>query len=341
MDIDIILEPDLHPDQIKEIGMEAERYGVHGIWTSNYFAHWDPFLSLVPLAQATSVIKLGPLAVSPFEMHPLKIVNALLTLNEMSNGRAQVAVGAGEGNITVMGLTTPKKIVLAIRESIEILTAASDNSLNEIYDGEVFQVNVPCDFSWAKANKPMVYGTAYKHMMMRMEGRVADGVYIGCTPPEIIDSAIENINIGISKRINPDQEIHINSFWAWHIKNNKKEAYRESRRELAWRARKLDKELLSIYCNTDECDQIVDHYQAFVDAYFDRSGNIKNVPEELCNRLCESFTSTGGIEDVDREIERFKLFEKAGQTQLSIRLHDEPMEALKIIGERVIPAFRD
>ena len=74
-----------------------------------------------------------------------------------------------------------------------------------------------------------------------------------------------------------------------YIKNNKKEAYRESRRELAWRARKLDKELLAIYCNPDECDLIVENYQAFVDAYFDRSGNVKNVPEELCNRLCESF----------------------------------------------------
>ena len=143
MDIDIILEPDLHPDKIKEIGIEAEKYGVHGIWTSNYFAHWDPFLSLVPLAQTTKKIQLGPLAVSPFEMHPLKIANALLTLNELSKGRAQVAVGAGEGNITVMGLSTPKKIVLAIRESIEILTTARDNNMNEIYDGEIFQVNVP------------------------------------------------------------------------------------------------------------------------------------------------------------------------------------------------------
>jgi hypothetical protein len=110
---------------------------------------------------------------------------------------------------------------------------------------------------------------------------------------------------------------------------------------LAWRARKLDKELLSIYCNPDECDLIVNNYEAFVDAYFDRTGDIKGVPVELCNKLCESFTSTGGIEDIDREIERFRLFEKAGQTQLSIRLHDNPMEALKIIGERVIPAFRN
>ena len=57
MDIDIILEPDLDPKQINELGIKAEEYGINAIWTSNYFAHWDPFLSLVPLAQTTKKIK--------------------------------------------------------------------------------------------------------------------------------------------------------------------------------------------------------------------------------------------------------------------------------------------
>jgi hypothetical protein len=64
------------------------------------------------------------------------------------------------------------------------------------------------------------------------------------------------------------------------------------------------------------------------------------VPEELCNRLCEGLTSTGGIEDLDREIARFRKFGEAGQTQIALRLHDQPMEALKIIGEQVVPALR-
>ena len=161
MDIDIILEPDLDPKQINELGIKAEEYGINAIWTSNYFAHWDPFLSLVPLAQTTKKIKFGPLAVSPFEMHPLKIANSLITLNEMSQGRAQVAVGAGEGNITAMGLNTPKKIVLAVREALEIIVMASKNNLEDQYDGEIFSVNLPCDYSWANSNRPKVYGTAY------------------------------------------------------------------------------------------------------------------------------------------------------------------------------------
>ena len=339
MDIDIILEPDLTPTEIKELGVVAEDYGIRALWTSNYFSHWDGFLSLVPLAEATSKLKFGPLAVSPLEMHPLKIANTLFTLIAISNGRAQLAVGAGEGNITAMGLKVPEKIVLAVRESIEIILAACKNQLQDLYHGEIFSVNFPCDYSWAKSSRPIVYGTAYRHMMMRIEGRVADGVYICANPPEIIDSAIENIKIGISRRVKADQNVHINSFWAWHIKRDREEAYRESRRELAWRARKLESELLGLYLNPQECKLVEDNFQSFVDAYFDRSGNIKNIPRKLANRLCEVLTSTGGLEDLDKEIERFKRFEEAGQTQLSLRLHDDPMEALTIIGEHVLPAF--
>ena len=37
---------------------------------------------LMPLAQETDRILMGPLVINPFEMYPLKIANALLTLNE-------------------------------------------------------------------------------------------------------------------------------------------------------------------------------------------------------------------------------------------------------------------
>ena len=38
---------------------------------------------------------MGPVALSPFELHPLKMANALLTLNEISGGRANLVIGGG------------------------------------------------------------------------------------------------------------------------------------------------------------------------------------------------------------------------------------------------------
>ena len=340
MDIDIILEPDLPPAAVAELGQIAERYGIRAVWTSNFFAHWDCFLSLVPLAQATSKILMGPLAVSPFEMHPLKIANSLLSLNEMCAGRAVIAMGAGEGNIDAMRIARPEKIVRATREGIEIVRGAGRGQIANGYKGEDFGVTLPCAYGWAKAPPPLVYGTAYRGQMMRMEARISDGVFVGCTPPEVMAAAMVEVREGAAKRDAGMGALRTNTFWAWHLKKNRADGYRESRRELAWRAIKLQKELIMQCLAEDEAQIVRDNYARFVAAWFDRSGNIQGVPEHIPNRLCDYFTSTGGLEDLDREIERFQLFGKAGLTEIALRLHDNPREALDIIGQQVLPKLR-
>jgi 5,10-methylenetetrahydromethanopterin reductase len=340
MDIDIILEPDLTPGQVAELGQAAERYGIRAVWSSNYFAHWDAFLSLVPLAQTTQKILMGPLAVSPFEMHPLKIANSLLSLNEICGGRAVIAMGAGEGNIDAMRITRPEKIVRAVREAIEIVRGAPRGKIAGGYKGEDFGVNLPCAYGWVKASPPLVYGTAYRGQMMRMEARVSDGVFIGCTPPEVMAKAMPEVLEGAAKREAGMGALRTNTFWAWHLKQDRAEGYRESRRELAWRAIKLQKEMLLQCLDESEAQLVRDNYEKFVAAWFDRSGHIKGVPEAIPNRLCEYFTSTGGLEDLDREIERFRMFGRAGLTEVALRLHDDPMAALDIIGKLVVPKLR-
>ena len=341
MDVDIILEPDLTPRQIAELGEAAEGYGIRALWTSNYFAHWDAFLSLVPLVQRTDRLKVGPLAVSPFEMHPLKMANSLLTLNQMSGGRAQIAMGAGEGNLDAMDLKKPAKIVLAIREAADILMAAGSGGLANGYQGEIFNVNFPCAFDWLTEEAPFVYVTCYREQMMRMAGRVADGVYLGAIPTELVDEAMSNVRTGQARRAeDKEQNIRVNSFWGWHMKPDINVAYRESRRELAWRGRKLAPEVVSLYCDPDETQLVTDNFDAFVQAYFDRSGDVKGVPESICRKLMHGMTSTGDLNDLDREIERFRTFERAGLTEMSLRLHEDPMEALEIIGTHVVPALR-
>ena len=340
MDVDIILEPDLNPDQVSELGQAAEGYGIRALWTSNYFAHWDGFLSLVPLIQATDRLLVGPLAVSPFEMHPLKIANSLLTINEMSQGRAQIAMGAGEGNLDAMALSKPPKIVKAIREALEIVIRAGTGGLAEGYQGDIFKVNFPCAYEWLAAPAPYVYITCYREQMMRMGGRVADGVYLGSMPTDIVEPAMDNVRTGMGRRERTERPVRVNNFWGWHIKHDEQAAFRESRRELAWRGRKLAKEIVQLFCDEDETELVVSNFDAFAAAWFDRSGEVKGVPEEICRKLMHGLTSTGGLDALDREIERFKTFEKAGLTEISLRLHEDPMEGLKIIGEHVVPALR-
>ena len=113
----------------------------------------DPFINFVDLARATSRIRLGPIAVSPFELHPLKMASSLLTLNEVAGGRAQIVVGAGGGTATAMGIR-PTRVVRAVRECVEILKAGATGKPVR-YKGELFQVGW-YNPAWVRSPPPAI-----------------------------------------------------------------------------------------------------------------------------------------------------------------------------------------
>jgi alkanesulfonate monooxygenase SsuD/methylene tetrahydromethanopterin reductase-like flavin-dependent oxidoreductase (luciferase family) len=361
MDIDIILEPDVSPGQMAELAIEAEKLGVRAIWSSNYHQNWDPFLTLVPAAQTTSRILLGALAVSPWEMHPLKMANTLLTLNEMSNGRAMVAISGGGGVLgacgwkiskngpvwpvkdEVKGNRYPERRVRGVQECIEALELARSGKLAFSYDGEIFQITRPFVMEYAKANGPVIYGCCSGPMMIRMGARTADGIQLSDFTVDMIPAAMENLQAGLAKRKKPADNFRVGNFWAWHIKQDPDVSMYEARRELIWRgaiAAKYDDDIRPHLDSDEEVQLVIDNWDNFFKAFWTRSGKIDGVPAETVNKLIAGMSSAGTVNDIDREIERYKQFAASGLTELSIRLFDDPMDGLKMLGEHVLPAFR-
>ena len=74
-------------------------------------------------------------------------------------------------------------------------------------------------------------------------------------------------------------------------------------------------------------------------AYYTRSGQIDGVPKGLVNNLIGAVSSSGDYGDIDGEIERYRELEKAGFTDLALKIFDDPMDALKVICDRVVPNF--
>lgn len=365
MDIDIILEPDVSPAGLAELAVEAEKLGIRAIWSSNFHQNWDGFLALVPAAQATSRILLGPLAVSPWELHPLKMANSLLTLNELSDGRSLCAVSGGGGVLGAMGwkiakdasmwpFTNPEKgdrapdrRVTGVRECLEILNLARSGKLHYSYDGDVFQISRPFQMEYAESNGPLLYGCCSGPMMIRMGARVTDAIQVSDFTLDMLPETMANVNKGLTKR-DPEnpvaaEDFRVGNFWAWHIKEDPEASMYEARRELIWRgaiAGKYEHDIRTHVDSDAEVQQTLDHWNDMFKAYWTRSGHIENMPENLINRLINGMSSAGGLDAIDAEIERFKAFADAGVTELSLRLFDEPMAGLKILGEKVLPALR-
>ncbi len=360
MDIDIILEPDITPAQLAELAVRAEELGVRAVWSSNYHTAWDGFISLVPAAIATSRIILGPLAISPWEMHPLKMANALLSLNEIAEGRAMIGVGGGGALIGAIGwraangkawpyfhedgLTRfPDRRVLGVREALDVLKIARSGELCLKYPGKVFDICRPMLMDWAKHDGPLLYSCSSGPMMIRMGAQHADGLQTSDFTPDMMPMLMENVKAGMAKRDEPKKDFRIGNFWAWHIKKDRAASYWEGRRELYVRGGIVgdDTEQVEKFCRDEnEAQLVLDNRDEFRNAYIWKTGNIKNIPDELANRLIDGMTSAGDLSDIDYQLERFQQFADAGMTELSLRLHDDPMEALEIIGEHVIPAMR-
>ncbi len=334
MEIDIILESDLTPAQIEELAVTAEALGVHAIWASNLAAGRDAFQSLIPAARATTRLGIGVLVVSPWEMHPLKMANALLTLNEYAGGRARMVVSAGGEWVGVMA-TGRERRVRAAREAIELIKAAATGEFVQ-YSGQLYRAH-GFRAAWAKDPTPLIYAGASKPQMLRMGARCADGVMMSDVPPlSVLDESVGIVRDALKESGRSAESFRISNFWAWHVKADREVSMREARRELILRGW-LAPWHLEPFMTTDEIEQVEQHKQAFLRAYTDRSGNIEGVGASLVNKLIDNICFAGDLDDIDRCNEALHRFADAGLTEIALRLHDEPMAALQLIGERVVP----
>ncbi|MGI9308208.1 MAG: LLM class flavin-dependent oxidoreductase, partial [Gammaproteobacteria bacterium] len=110
MRVQIFLEAGLPAEQVKYLGQLAEGLGIDTLWASSFPARRDAFLSLCQLAPASKTLRVGVVPVSPYEMHPLRLADTLLTLNEMAKGRASLMVGGlGKSVSSITGLEPVKR----------------------------------------------------------------------------------------------------------------------------------------------------------------------------------------------------------------------------------------
>lgn len=337
MNIDIILGEFVSPAEAAELGALAERYGLRAVWSTNYADSRDPFLNLAMLARSSSTIKMGPLAVSALELHPIKMANALLTLNELSDGRAIIAVGGGGAVLQGMGQKRAR-LAKSARECVEILKLAATGERAN-YAGDMYQM-VGYQAAWAAVpTPPLIYVAAGKPLMIRMATELADGMMSSDLTPAMIRETVPLVHEGLAAFARPAENFSINNFWAWHIKEDKQAAIDEARQELMLRGM-LRRRYTEPFLDEDECELVESRVGAFMRAFMQKTPVIEGVPDRIIDTLIDNLSSTGDLGDLDREIERFKEFETAGLTEIALRVHGEPAAAIKIIGEQVAPAFR-
>ena len=333
MELDIILEADLPPSQIQQLGLLAEQYNFRAIWAQNYARARDAFMSLVPLAQASKRIKVGVVVVSPYEMHPLKIANALLTLNEYSDGRAIVTVGAGGEWPGVMNVGYGKRITGA-REALEIIKGSFASGKLD-YTGEVYSARL-FNTAWATDTPPLVYGGATGPKMLKMSAGIADGIMMSDIQIPMIKDHLPTLTDALAEAGRADDDFRISNFIAWHVKEDREVSFAESRRELMIRGW-LERPWLEPFLSPEDTDFVLKNLGPFLTAFRTRSGNVEGIPQHILDAMVDGLSMAGDLSDLDRHVEKLCKFAESGFTEIALRIHDDPADSIRMIGEQVLP----
>jgi len=334
MHLDIALESKIGSAEFCELGLLAEKYGFHGIWAQNYALAPDAFMTAASLAQASKKIRVGVAVVCPYEMHPLKIANAVLTLNEYAGGRASVVITAGADWAGI--LRTKRAEVRRTSEALEIVKACMGDDVVK-YNGRYYEVQEFAT-SWKTQTPPIIYAGAHGPKMMRMAAAIADGIMLSDVQPEMFDRVMPIIEEALAS-CERDDDLPLSNFIAWHVKEDRKASLWEARRELIVRGW-LVKSRIAPYLSAEDTQWVAANIGLFIRAFRKRTGDIEGVPERISNALVEGLTMSGDPGDIDRHIEQLKKFEAAGFTEINFGIQDDPADAIRMIGERVIPALR-
>ncbi len=154
------------------------------------------------------------------------MTSSLLTLNEVAKGRAQIVVGAGGGIVSSMGLK-PVRVVRAVRECVEIIKAGATGKPVR-YRGELFQVGW-YNPSWVRSPPPTIYAGANGPQMLKAAPRYADGIMVSDFVVDHVRRARTIVDSTLREMQRDPKTFPMNNFWAWHVKESREEASRESR----------------------------------------------------------------------------------------------------------------
>jgi 5,10-methylenetetrahydromethanopterin reductase len=332
MKIDVTLgAPKCNLETIMNLARLAERYGFDTVWMGDPSYERDYVAGLTHVAQATKSVGVGLAVTNPYLRHPIKTALAVASINEVSGGRARFGIGAGSlETLRSLGhdwVRPAQRIAEMIAVSRTFLGGETVNFASDT-------INVSDVKAWMPLMGPIpIYVGCRRPVMMRMAGRMADGVLLDNVPVEYLPYAIDRIRGGAESAGKAIDRFDVGNMNMFVVSEDRMEARRWAKRLLPMVFITISEmELQAIGLTKKDIEPIQTALRRQLPEDYAKASDL------VTDHMAEKVATCGTPEDC---VKRIRDYGKAGVTRMVLELPTdpeyEPEETLKLAGEAIIP----
>jgi 5,10-methylenetetrahydromethanopterin reductase len=192
----VVLQGAYPPPAFVSMVERIDRLGFSHLWLTDSSLHARNSYAYLTLAAATSAgLRLGTAVTNPLTRHPAITAVAAATVDEISDGRMILGIGAGDRPLMALGLRPAR--LASLRASIEAIRALWSGAEVSVEDGAFVLEQAHMRFA-ARPDIP-IYISASGPKTLELAGAIADGVIllVGLFP-EALAWALEHVDRGAS-----------------------------------------------------------------------------------------------------------------------------------------------
>jgi len=212
----------------------AEGLGAEVAFVAEDIGCRDAFQLLAGAAATTERIRLATGVINPYTRNPTSVAMAVVTLDELSRGRAVLGMGSSSPHLIEeqMGIIHGPP-VRVMRESAEIVRALLRGD-EVTYAGERFQYQRARLQTSSEGRHVPIFFAAMGPRTLRLAGRMADGVLlnVGATA-EYVTWAVVEIKRGAEQAGRDSAEITVAAWLTTYVSDDRGRALDRAKRWLA------------------------------------------------------------------------------------------------------------
>jgi 5,10-methylenetetrahydromethanopterin reductase len=180
----------------------ADRLGYYACYSADEIYHKDAWLLFAAAAKRTERIRLGPCVAPIYMREPTYVAQLAATLDELSDGRAEVVFGIG--NIAMLEQYGVKwrgtRPIARLREAHQVMRTVLDEGAID-FEGEFYHyTGVTTASRPVQEHLPLKIGAMGGPKSMELAGEIADGLHTACAySPEALAYAVDHFRIGVER----------------------------------------------------------------------------------------------------------------------------------------------